>query len=334
MSQYTDTIRKWATDGRRVGCLPDADGTGEVGLTSSEVGKRLAVRFTLKVELDRIADARYQVFGCGFSMAACAVAADLAIGYTLDEAHKIDAKELDSALDGLPAERRYCAGLAAEALQAALRSVHGGYHKVETNITTEQEHGPRISPDHPVYQSMMNSYNPDLINAEDRHLFACLLAVVAEEACGPAAALGLDNSDLVAILQTYFPEIARTFYEQYMSPVTEPLAEKNDAVLSILLRHLPKNTDRATLQTAVWLAHILAARTTLPGHLWVAMGLTERPQLTAAIRRHLPSLAAANNQNMRWKRYLYKQLCEQNGGVMCKSPNCGVCSDYALCFAG
>jgi nitrogen fixation protein NifQ len=63
------------------------------------------------------------------------------------------------------------------------------------------------------------------------------------------------------------------------------------------------------------------------------MGLFERPQLTAAIRRYLPSLAVANHQNMRWKRYLYKQVCERNGGVMCKAPNCGVCSDYALCFA-
>ncbi|MDH4008281.1 MAG: iron-sulfur cluster assembly scaffold protein, partial [Desulfuromonadales bacterium] len=85
MSHYTEIIRKWATDNRRVGRLPNADGTGEVGLKSTEVGKRLAVRFTLKVEFDRIADARYQVFGCGFSMAACAIAANLAVGYTLND---------------------------------------------------------------------------------------------------------------------------------------------------------------------------------------------------------------------------------------------------------
>ena len=204
MSQYSDTIRKWAMDGRRAGWLPDADGTGEVGLASAEVGKRLAVRFTVKVELDRIADVRYQVFGCGFSMAACAVAADMAVGYTLDEAHRINAEELDSALDGLPSERRYCADLAAGAFQAALRSVHGGHHKVETKITADPEHGPRISPDHPVYKSMMSSCKPDLVIEEDRHLLACLLSVAAEEACGLAAALGLYNSDLVAILQIYF----------------------------------------------------------------------------------------------------------------------------------
>ena len=43
--------------------------------------------------------------------------------------------------------------------------------------------------------------------------------------------------------------------------------------------------------------------------------------------------AEANNQNMRWKRFLYKQVCDRNGGMLCKSPTCGDCSDYAFCFA-
>ena len=69
MSYYTDTIRRWATDTRRTGVIDNADGIGEVGLESAAAGRRLAVRFTLRVESERIADARYQVFGCGFSMA-------------------------------------------------------------------------------------------------------------------------------------------------------------------------------------------------------------------------------------------------------------------------
>jgi nitrogen fixation protein NifQ len=62
------------------------------------------------------------------------------------------------------------------------------------------------------------------------------------------------------------------------------------------------------------------------------MGLFERPQLSAAIHRHLPALFAANGKNMRWKRFFFKQVCDLNGGLMCKTPNCGECSDYALCF--
>lgn len=333
MTHYTETIRKWATNNRRAGSLSDADGTGEVGLTSSEAGKRLAVRFTLKVELDRVAEARYQVFGCGFSMAACAVAADLAVGCTLGDVQKIDAKQLDAALEGLPPERGYCADLAVEALQAAVRSVLGGHHKIETSFSGEPERGPRISADHPIYSALMNSPQPDRTTDEDRHLFACLLTVATEDDCGAAEALGLDDSDLTSILVRYFPALDRTFLDRYWFSAAEQSAERNGAILSVLLSHLPKEPGRDNLQTSVWLACILAARAALPGHLWVSMGLTERPQLTAAIRRHLPSLAAANNQNMRWKRYLYKQVCELNGGVMCKAPNCGLCSDYILCFA-
>jgi len=103
--------------------------------------------------------------------------------------------------------------------------------------------------------------------------------------------------------------------------------------LSLLYSHVPAGLGFNALIVSCCLARILATRAAFPGHLWVAMGLTERSQLTAAIRRHLPSLAKANSQNMRWKRYLYKQVCDLNGGTMCKAPNCGVCSDYSLCFA-
>jgi nitrogen fixation protein NifQ len=332
MIHYSETIRKWATDSHRAGILPNADGTGEVGLKSAEVGKRLAVRFTLKVDLDRITDARYQVFGCGFSMAACAVAADMAVGYTLDEVQKIDAKQLDVALDGLPPERGYCADLAVGALRAAVRSVQSGRNKIETNFSGDSKHVPRISADHPIYTTLMNSSQPVHTSDEDRHLFACLLSVATEDSCTPEKALGLDESELTSLLTHYFPKIDRTILNQESFLAAEQPAERNNEVLSILLSHLPQGTGRDNLKTSVWLAYIVAARVSIPGHLWLAMGLTERPQLTAAIRRHLPSLADANNQHMRWKRYLYKQVCELNGGVMCKAPNCGVCSDYVHCF--
>jgi nitrogen fixation protein NifQ len=35
---------------------------------------------------------------------------------------------------------------------------------------------------------------------------------------------------------------------------------------------------------------------------------------------------------MRWKKFFYRQLCEQADVLICKSPSCGVCCDYASCF--
>jgi len=107
----------------------------------------------------------------------------------------------------------------------------------------------------------------------------------------------------------------------------------NPEIRELLRSFLPPGSPAGALPLARWLADCLAARAAHPGHLWVAMGLLQRPSLSAAIRRHLPALAEANHQNMRWKRFLFKRLCEQNGGVLCKTPDCGQCSDHALCFA-
>lgn len=333
MSDYTDTIRRWATDIRRTGTLPDADGTGEVGLGAGESGHRLAARFTLKLELDRIADIRYQVFGCGFSMAACAVAADLSVGYSLREMLAIDATRIDDALEGLPADRRYCADLAADALQAAVRSAHKDHHPVTRSLDLPEEHGARIPAHSPVYAGLVNSARPHDVTEEDRHLFACALAVGIEEASRPAEAIGLTDSDVETLLRTFFPAVGPDLLadRQGARPISPP--EINEEVLSLLLEHVPTTQDPQRISVATYLCHILAARAAHPGHLWVAMGLFDRTELTAAIRRHLPTLATANNQNMRWKRYLYKQVCDRNGGTLCKAPSCGACSDYFLCFA-
>lgn len=67
-------------------------------------------------------------------------------------------------------------------------------------------------------------------------------------------------------------------------------------------------------------------------HLWRDLGMPERPRLTALFRDYFPSLHASNNKNMRWKRFLYRQLCENGGDYVCRSPSCEECASYAECF--
>jgi nitrogen fixation protein NifQ len=332
MTGYTDTIRRYAIDCRRSGPLEDADGTGEVGLGAGEAGKRLAVRFALRADGGRAEAVRFQVFGCGFTIAACAAAAELAEGRALEEILDLSASDIDAALGGLPPERGYCADLAVEALHAAVTSALGDARAVRAAVNPLEDHGPRVGADDPVYGALMAATPPDGVPQEDRHLFACLLAVAAGEPHETAAALGLAPGDLDAILLTYFPGIDRTALERLSAAAVAPPPEPNDEVLAILFSHVPKDADAWPVRAAHLLARIIAARAAHPGHLWVAMGLSERPELTAAIGRHLPSLAAANSKGMRWKRYLFKQVCDLHGAVLCKSPNCGVCSDYSLCF--
>ena len=35
---------------------------------------------------------------------------------------------------------------------------------------------------------------------------------------------------------------------------------------------------------------------------------------------------------MKWKKFFYRQLCQSEGVVICKSPVCSACEDFAQCF--
>jgi nitrogen fixation protein NifQ len=46
-----------------------------------------------------------------------------------------------------------------------------------------------------------------------------------------------------------------------------------------------------------------------------------------------PALAALNTGDMKWKKFIYRQYCARDGIYVCPAPSCGVCIDYAKCFA-
>lgn len=334
MTGYTETILKYATDDSRSGQLEEADGTGEVGLAAGEIGRKLAVRFTIRIKKKRIKAARYKVFGCGFTIAACAVIAKLIEGQRLDEVALLDAAAVDRHLGGLPEERGYCAELAVEALQAALTSAKKNTGRVAASFApVEESHGPLLTEDDFIYHVLSKSLAWPGIEHEDRHVFACLLAVADKEPSPLHQALGLTRYELCKLFTALFPslDLETLFSDQGRKTSSPP--EINPDLQTLLQTFVAVEDEGCKSLLANCLAKIMAARAAHPGHLWIAMGLFERPQLSAAIGRHLPLLKAANNQGMRWKRFLFKVLCEQSGGIMCKSPVCGDCSDYALCFA-
>jgi nitrogen fixation protein NifQ len=67
-------------------------------------------------------------------------------------------------------------------------------------------------------------------------------------------------------------------------------------------------------------------------HLWQDLRLTSRAELSALMRRWFPALVARNHGDMKWKKFLYRQLCEREEILICKSPSCAVCSDHVACF--
>ncbi|GGA76743.1 hypothetical protein GCM10011369_18320 [Neiella marina] len=80
-------------------------------------------------------------------------------------------------------------------------------------------------------------------------------------------------------------------------------------------------------------AIIVATASLSPAHLWKSLGLVSRQQLRQLLSFFFPQLVALNHQNMRWKRFFYRCLCERSGDYVCKSPNCVDCSSYQECFS-
>ncbi len=333
MPEQNEGVKRWAMDSRRVGIVPDADGTGEVGLGVEEAGRKIALRFTLDLRDRRISRIRYQVFGCGYSMAACAAVAELATDCPLQKAEEISAEQVVALLGGFPEERRYCVDLALEALRAAVASARGGDGGVRSVVHVPPgEYGPRVTAEDPLYVALTAEPLADQNARQDRHVFACLVAAAAQDGGCLPAALGLEEQEFADLWQHFFPQVASPSCAEQESAAGNASGPRNQDVRELVLSYVPTQGDGLPEPKALWLAKILAARAALPGHLWVAMGFFERPQLSAAIERYLPGMFAANHQKMRWKRFLFKQICDMNGGLMCKSPNCGECSDYTLCF--
>ncbi len=81
-----------------------------------------------------------------------------------------------------------------------------------------------------------------------------------------------------------------------------------------------------------WMTEILCAGCTGNDHLWQDLGLWSRKDLSALMHDNFRPLAERNTQDMKWKKFLYKQLCIGEGIYVCRAPSCEVCVDYAACF--
>ncbi|MBE0437579.1 MAG: nitrogen fixation protein NifQ [Methylomicrobium sp.] len=80
------------------------------------------------------------------------------------------------------------------------------------------------------------------------------------------------------------------------------------------------------------IAAIIVAACLGSDHLWQDLGLWSRKELSALLAHNFPNLAARNTKDMKWKKFLYKQLCEAEGLYLCRAPSCEVCLDYRECF--
>jgi nitrogen fixation NifU-like protein len=80
------------------------------------------MRLYLKVEDDKVSDARFKTFGCGAAIATSSMATEMIKGKTVDESLKITNEAVAEALDGLPPNKMHCSVLAQEAIEAAINN--------------------------------------------------------------------------------------------------------------------------------------------------------------------------------------------------------------------
>jgi nitrogen fixation NifU-like protein len=113
---YSQKVMDHFMNPRNVGEIPDADGIGMEG--NPTCGD--AMQLFIKVENDRIVDAKFRTFGCGAAIAVSSMITEMVKGKTLDEALSISKEAVAQELGGLPPQKMHCSNLGADALRKAI----------------------------------------------------------------------------------------------------------------------------------------------------------------------------------------------------------------------
>jgi NifU-like protein involved in Fe-S cluster formation len=96
--------------------MSDANAVGMASLN----GQAPYVTLFLRVDDSTVSGASFQASGCGVVIACCSVLTQLAVCRTVEECLALQSQALIDALDGIPADKQFCADLAIAALRNAL----------------------------------------------------------------------------------------------------------------------------------------------------------------------------------------------------------------------
>lgn len=182
------------------------------------------------------------------------------------------------------------------------------------------------SPRQDMYNLIMEPFGRLESQESNRRFIAQMLAsqCVGEGALGPT--LGLEKASFVDLMDQHFQVSGLPL--RGIPQDNAPRFDEREELITLMMGHRAMRDE-----LEVFIAQIVAAACMGADHLWQDLGLWSRSQLSAMMEHNFPSLAAKNDKNMKWKKFLYKQLCAAEGIYICRAPSCEVCTDYAVCFA-
>lgn len=128
-SGYSEKAIGYYVEKKNMGTLPDADQVSEL---TGHCGDTMKIY--LKMEDDRIKDAKIQVIGCPGAVASAMAAMDMIRGKTLDEVKDLKDRDIFRMLGEIPDQKQHCIRLTNKTIQNAVeeyRSNNGGNNKGE-----------------------------------------------------------------------------------------------------------------------------------------------------------------------------------------------------------
>lgn len=180
-----------------------------------------------------------------------------------------------------------------------------------------------VAPKARVYRTLMSR----AIGDGNDHVFSCMIATWQTGEGSMPDWLGLSPATFRCMMAYHFPGARADSIVPLERKLPEARMDEIDELVRLML------IDKAGKSPSeVWIAHVVAAGCMASDHLWEDLGLWCREDLTELMRRNFPALATLNVRDMKWKRFLYKQLCAAEGIYTCRAPSCRMCTDYHVCF--
>lgn len=120
---YSKEVIKHFQKPSNMGKMKNPDGAGEVGNPTCGDMMNIYIKVGKNAKKQEIIkDIKFETLGCVAAIATSSMITELAKGKTLDEAMKIEFKDVEKALGSLPPVKIHCADLAVKGLRAAIEN--------------------------------------------------------------------------------------------------------------------------------------------------------------------------------------------------------------------